>query len=87
VPLNKTLTTQHPRLKWYKEPCAKTYTVIVKDKATGKLADKQGGLTGLKYITDTLPLHKSYKWFVKACNTNIPPPRCSKSDASFFTLQ
>lgn len=81
---NKILTATRPALKWNAATCAKNYTVIVKDAATGKKVDKHGGLTVLKFKTDPLPRGKQYKWFVKACNQ---PLGCTKSEARFFTVQ
>ncbi len=81
---NKIVTTTRPTLKWNAAMCAKKYTVLVKDATTGKTADKQAGLTVLKYKTDALTAGKKYKWFVKACN---PPNGCARSVARFFTIQ
>jgi len=80
---NVTLTTARPVLKWSAATCAEMYKVVIKDAATGKKAQKKGGLTALKYKTDPLP-SGTYRWFVKACN---PPHGCNKSMARTFTVQ
>ena len=60
-----------------------SHIVIIKDKATGKTADKFTGFA-LKYKTDALTPGVSYLWFVKACN---PPRGCAKSPKWTFTVQ
>ncbi|MBI4674399.1 MAG: hypothetical protein HY741_22370 [Chloroflexi bacterium] len=58
------------------------YTVTVKDATTGKLIDKQAGLTTLKFKTKPLPHGRTYRWFVKACAGT----RCAKSARWKFTV-
>lgn len=80
---NAVVLKTRPTLKWSAANCADTYTVIVKDKATGKRVDKSTALTVLKYKTITLTIGKSYKWFVKACRAG----QCSSSVKRIFTVQ
>lgn len=63
----KTLT---PTLKWNTAACADTYTVMVKNNATGKKVQKKAGLTALQFKTKTLVHGVTYKWYVQGCNTN-----------------
>lgn len=76
-------TSDRPLLKWNAAACAQTYQVVVKDAATGAKRDKAKGLTGLKYKTDALPAHRTYKWVVKACNNS----GCVKSVARRLMVQ
>lgn len=71
------------RLKWKAADCAAKYTVIIKEKLTGKTADKFKGFA-LTYTTDPLTSGVTYKWFVKACN---PPRGCASSAKREFTVQ
>jgi predicted outer membrane repeat protein len=71
------------KLKWNAADCAAKYVVVVKNKGTGKKADKFAGFV-LKYKTKALPRGVTYEWFVKACN---PPRGCAKSDKREFTIQ
>lgn len=80
---NAVLSTLRPLLKWNQANCADTYTAIVKDNATGQTIDHKPGLTTLHYKTNPLPAHKTYKWFIKACDT----AGCTKSDTRIFKLQ
>lgn len=69
-PANNAVTSKtRVKLKWNAANCADTYTVFVKDAATGQVVDKQEGLTALRYKTDALTRGKTYKWYVKAVNT------------------
>lgn len=72
------------KLKWSTTDfCATKYVVVIKDKGTGKKADK---FTGLALTYKTVPLTRgvTYEWFVRACN---PPRGCAKSDKWEFTVQ
>lgn len=80
---DKTVNTIQPVLKWAAAGCADTYTIIVKNNATGEKVDKATGLTELKYKTDTLTQGVTYKWFVKACNAN----GCAKSETRTFKVK
>ena len=82
-PNNATLFTLRPRLKWNAAACALSYKVIVKNAATGQVADKVVSYTKLKYRTDPLQTNVLYKWFVQACN----PFGCTKSAKRTLTLQ
>lgn len=83
-----TLTNSRPTLRWSAATCAKTYKVVVKNAATGKVAFQKGALKVLKYQPDDpLPKGATYKWFVKACNPDAPSAsRCAKSQTYKFTL-
>lgn len=80
---NGSTSKTRPTLKWNTATCADTYTVTVKDAATGKNADKATGLTALQHKTKTLTRGKIYKWFVQACNAI----GCTKSATWRFTVQ
>jgi hypothetical protein len=77
----KVLATTRPVLKWKAANCAETYTVIVKNTATGKKAFKAAGLMVLKKKTDELVSNTLFKWFVKACNA----AGCTKSEKRKFS--
>lgn len=80
---NASLTKAKVTLKWNAAVCAETYSVTVKDSATGKNADMIKGLAALQYKTKALPKGKKYKWFVQACDTQ----GCTKSATQVFTVQ
>lgn len=80
---NTTVNKRRVKLKWTADDCAAKYVVVVKDKNTGKTADKYKG-TNNKYKTDPLISGVTYQWFVKACN---PPHGCVKSLKRTFTVQ
>jgi hypothetical protein len=71
------------KLKWKAADCAAKYVVIIKNKGTGKRADKFTGFA-LKYKTDPLTPGVTYEWSAKACN---PPRGCDESDKWEFTVK
>lgn len=83
---NTPVNTTRPTLKWKKADCAKTYKVVVKDSATGNVAYRKGGLTGLeqRVPAEKLTQGATYKWSVKGCN---PGFGCAKSKTWSFTVQ
>lgn len=81
-PNDAALDTARATLKWSARTCADTYRVLVKNTATGKVADKKNGLFVTKFKTASLPSNATYKWFVKACNAH----GCAKSLTRQFTL-
>jgi hypothetical protein len=80
---NATLSKTQPRLKWNAATCADTYEVTVKNAANNNTVDSATGLTELQYKTDPLTVNRTYKWFVKACNSF----GCRKSAVREFTVQ
>lgn len=70
-------------LKWRFALCAQTFTVIVKDTTTNKTVDSEKHLTVLKYKTIALSQGKSYRWFVKACDS----AGCTRSVKRTFSIQ
>lgn len=66
------------KLDW-SDVCGNTYTVVVKDNATGAKV-YQGDWAVSKAKTSALAAGKTYRWFVKACNA----VGCKKSKASTF---
>lgn len=79
----KKVNTLTPNLKWEPNVCADTFTVVVKNFATGTVASKGKNLTGTSYKTNTLTSGVTYKWFVKACNTD----GCAKSETRTFRVK
>lgn len=56
------------KLKWSKAQCADTYTVVVTDKATGRMVERAVGLTAHQYKTLHLQPKHTYQWRVQAVN-------------------
>lgn len=84
APKNKaTVKSTRPLLKWNAAACADTYNVTVKNAGTGKVAQKQTGLTALEFQTKKLTRGKTYKWFVQACNAI----GCAKSVTRQFKVK
>lgn len=77
------VNTLRPTLKWTASNCASTYTVTVKDAATGTKVDSKTGLAALQYKTKALVHGKTYKWFVQACLGSV----CAKSATWKFTVK
>jgi len=69
------------RLMWNETACAQTYTLVIRDAASGAKVLRKKGLTGLFYKTRLSP--KTYKWFVKGCR---PGFGCTKSAVWRFTI-
>lgn len=80
---NATLSKTRPTLKWNAATCADTYEVTVKNANNNNTVDSATGLTELQYKTDPLTTNRTYKWFVKACNSF----GCRKSAEREFTVQ
>lgn len=76
--INRTRVT----LRWNPAVCASIYKVRVKDNVTLKTVDKANGNI-LQYKTIVLTQGKTYRWFVKGCNTF----GCTKSAVRTFTIQ
>ncbi len=71
-------------LKWNDVTCETKYRVRVKDTSTNKAAFKKNLAADVTQVkTIDLPMSKTYKWFVKACNDF----GCTKSIARTFVLQ
>lgn len=62
------LPSTQVKLKWQKSDCADTYTVVITDKATGKIIERVVGLTARQYKTQHLQPKHTYQWWVKALN-------------------
>lgn len=72
------------KLRWNDVECETRYQVRVKDAATGKIKFKANPNANTVWVkTGILPRGRTYKWFVKACNSF----GCSKSAIMKFTLQ
>lgn len=80
---NATISKTRPTLKWNAATCAETYEVTVKNAANNNTVDSATGLIDLQYRTDPLTVNRTYKWFVKACNSL----GCRKSAEREFTVQ
>lgn len=78
------VTVQQVPLDWKNAARADSYKVRVKDRATGKLADKKNNWQSLNYTTKTLAQGKTFKWFVFACTDDGV---CTRSAKRTFTVQ
>lgn len=73
-----TVTKPKVKLDW-SDVCGNEYKVVVKDTATNKAVYK-GSWAVSQAKTSALPAGKTYKWFVKACNSIA----CKRSKLSTF---
>ena len=78
-----TLAATHANLKWKDVSCETKYKVIVKQQDNNSTAFKKTlGADETQRQTDEMTTGKTFKWFVKACNSF----GCSKSSKRTFTL-